>query len=241
MSARHRPRPAGRALDRRRRPERRRQDHVAEGAGAAAARARAQCGCSGATLAAWSARDRARQLAWLGQAEAGAEDLLRARRGHARAACRTRTGWVRASGDDHAAVQRGDAGEPRAGPGAAARWAASRAASASACCWRAPWPCRRAAAADGRAAVAPGPAAPGRLAGHRAAARRARRHGRERAARDRNGPAGRRPAVAVATAGWRTMGLAPTRPRIVRWKPCSTTACRSTPWPAGGSRCRARR
>jgi hypothetical protein len=81
-----------------------------------------------------------RQLAWLGQNEAAADDLtaydvaMLGRLPH--------QGWLAPpSAADHAAVSRRCATRP--GTGASARWASSRAASASACCWRAPWPCRR--------------------------------------------------------------------------------------------------
>ena len=126
------------------------------------------------------------------------------------------------------------------GTGAIARWAAlRRRAPARAAGARAGG--GRAAAADGRAAGQPRSAAPGRLAAHRARARGGGRHGGERAARAHHGAAGRRDGGDGRAAAWCTRAPAATRPRIARWKKCSTAASRCTRWPANGSRCRSNR
>jgi iron complex transport system ATP-binding protein len=95
----------------------------------------------GTPMQALSGRERARQLAWLGQSEGSAEDLsawdvaMLGRLPH--------QAWLAApSAADHAAVEQAlratQAWDWRERP-----LASSPAASASACCWPARWPCRR--------------------------------------------------------------------------------------------------
>jgi ABC-type cobalamin/Fe3+-siderophores transport system ATPase subunit len=86
----------------------------------------------GRDQALWPQRELARQLAWLGQNEAGAQDLL----------ARDVVMLVRRPPPITRRLRR-RCGRRSAGTGATAPWAACRAASASACCWPAPWPCRR--------------------------------------------------------------------------------------------------
>jgi hypothetical protein len=74
--ARHRAAPVRRAAGRRRRPQRRRQVDPAARAGRPAADGDGQDWLLGRPLHDWPARERAAQLAWLGQAEGGADDLL---------------------------------------------------------------------------------------------------------------------------------------------------------------------
>jgi ABC-type cobalamin/Fe3+-siderophores transport systems, ATPase components len=95
----------------------------------------------GRPLARIPARERARQLAWLGQNEGSADDLssydvaMLGRLPH--------QAWLASpSAADHAAVSRRCAPR-RPGTGATGRCRSCRAVSASACCWPAPWPCRR--------------------------------------------------------------------------------------------------
>jgi len=66
----------------------------------------------GQNMRSMPARARAKAMAWLGQNEGAADDL---------------TAYDKT---------------PRPGTGASGPWASYRAASASACCWRAPWRCR---------------------------------------------------------------------------------------------------
>ena len=92
----------------------------------------------GRPLQAWPARERAQRLAWMGQHESGADDLM-PRTSCNSAACRTAPGW------HHRPRQtwppcRPPCGRHRAGPGGRGAWARCRAVSASACCWRGRWP-----------------------------------------------------------------------------------------------------
>ena len=94
-------------------------------------------------LAQWRGRERARCLAWLGQGEAGADDLsvwdvaMLGRLPH--------QAWLAAPTEaDRAAVEQAPpwsmlCAPPRPGTGANARWVLSRVVSASACCSRACW------------------------------------------------------------------------------------------------------
>ena len=116
----------------------------------------------------WSHRERAQHVAWLGQNEAGADDLpardvvMLGRLPH--------QAWLAAPERGRPGGGRGrHAADAMPGIGAIARWAAlRRRAPARAAGARAGG--RRAAAADGRAAGQSGSAAPGRLAAHRARA-----------------------------------------------------------------------
>jgi hypothetical protein len=162
----HRPATARRALDQHRRPQRRRQIHAAEGAGGAAARrfGAGQVQLLGRPLARLPARERARQLAWLGQNEGSADDLTVLRRGHAGPPAAPGLAGP-PSAADHAAVEQAlrttQAWDWRHRPLGAAvgRRAPARAAG--------PRPGRAGAgAADGRAPGQPRPAPPGRLAAH---------------------------------------------------------------------------
>ncbi len=133
----------------------------------------------GQPMAALSGRRRAQQMSWLGQNESSADDLLAhdvvmlGRLPH--------QAWLAPPSEaDRQAVELACAPRRR-GNGASVRWASSRVASASACCW--PRAGRASpGAADGMSRWPTWTAAPGRLAGAGACAGGAGSHGGQRAA-----------------------------------------------------------
>jgi ABC-type sugar transport system ATPase subunit len=93
----------------------------------------------GQDLATLPGRDRARQLSWLGQGESGADDMNVY---DVTMLGRLPPGWprpVRLTMPRY----RSRCTPRRPGNGATVRWVSYRAESASGCCWRAPWRCRR--------------------------------------------------------------------------------------------------
>ncbi len=96
----------------------------------------------GQPLADLPGRSRAMQLSWLGQNESSGDDLtvldvvMLGRLPH--------QPWLAAPQPGRpCGGAAGAAKHRRPGTGGSGRWASSRAASASVCCWREPWLCRR--------------------------------------------------------------------------------------------------
>lgn len=106
------------------------------------ARAQGQVELLGRPLHAIPMRERARQLAWLGQNESTADDLpayevaMLGRLPH--------RPWMAPPAPPTTPPCSRRCTPRRPGNGTRARCPNCRAASASACCWRGPWPCRRA-------------------------------------------------------------------------------------------------